>query len=183
VGFFFFQYGEKSMSAETPVYERVTDDMSSILDDMRTTYHQQQTASDAGQQQATEQGQQQTQVTEPPPQATEPPPPQAAEQANAQTQQQQATDTQTTAATPPPPADTSTLIPSPESHLAPLFELSSLPPEQAMPQAVEVMKGFYQYDPVAYTVLANAVLQASPQSAAKLVLEANGIPTEKVSEV
>lgn len=156
------------MSAEAPL-ERVTDDsVSSIVSDMHEQWQGQQTPEAAA-----------TQIESPP--AVEEPA--KTEQAQEAEQGQEATATENkTAEIAPAPPDDSSSAPTPESRLAPIFELASLPMSQAVPQAVGVMKDFYSYDPIAYSVFANAVLQASPQSAAKLVLEANGIPKEKVEE-
>lgn len=77
------------------------------------------------------------------------------------------------------PADT---VAAPESVFAPIFDLVTLPTEQAVPQAVDMMRQFYQADPLTYKLLASAVLQASPKAATEFVLRANGIPQEKVGE-
>lgn len=122
---------------------------------------------------------------------TAPPPPPAALSSEQSGEEVKPTTTPETVAetasesppeTPPPAPEPPPSIPTPESRLAPLFELTSLPPAEAMPKAVGMMEELYQYDQVAYGILANAVLRASPQSATRLVLEAQGIPAEKVTQ-
>lgn len=81
-----------------------------------------------------------------------------------------------------PAPDPEPIATAPESFLAPIFDLVSVEPEQSLPQAVGLMRDFYNRDPLTYKLFASAVLQASPKSAAEFVLKANGIPQEKVGE-
>jgi hypothetical protein len=82
----------------------------------------------------------------------------------------------------PPDATQEAVSTAPESVFAPIFDLVTLPPEQAVPQAVDVMRNLHATDPLTYRLLASAVLQASPKTAAEFALKANGIPSEKVLE-
>jgi hypothetical protein len=71
---------------------------------------------------------------------------------------------------------------APESRIAPLFQLGSLPSEEALPQAVELVRDMATYDPVHYNLLANAVLQASRAGIQNLVLQDLGVPRDKIAE-
>lgn len=155
----------------SPAMERVTDDISSILGDART---QDMAAAQGGQNNAqadTQQPQIDTaqagaaQITD-----QSPSPDQTAQQAAQAEQPQQAAEAQPES------------LAAPESVFAPIFDLVTLPPDQAIPQAVDMMRNFYATDPLTYKLFASAVLQASPKSAAEFVLKANGIPQEKVGE-
>lgn len=149
-----------------PPMERVTDDIGSILGDARTQ-------DIAASRQATQSNQAETpplaQPDAPQSDATPPPVDQVAQPAE-QVQSPAQVESQPEA------------IAAPESVFAPIFDLVTLPPEQAVPQAVDMMREFYQRDPLTYKLFASAVLQASPKSAAEFVLRANGIPAEKVGE-
>lgn len=143
-----------------PPLERVTDDSASSI------------ISDYASEQIAARQEQSAPVIEPPP--------------TDQTAQQAAqTDVQPTQEVQPPAQPEvaqEAAIAAPESFLAPIFDLVTANPSEAIPQAVDLMRDFYQRDPLTYKLFANAVLQASPKSAVEFVLRTNGIPQEKVGE-
>jgi hypothetical protein len=166
------------MSSEAPsqTFERVTDDsVGGILADVQASFGATNQAgaqptvepTPAPEQQPTP-TQQPTDPAVPPtapleePPATEPEPVAAAAEAK-------------------PEPDTA-LIPSPESRLAPLFELTSLPQAEALPRAIDVITDLHRHDPIAYALFANAVIQASPKVATALALEKSGIAPEKITQ-
>lgn len=156
-----------------PAMERVTDDIGSILGDARTQDIE---------------ASQNRQAVQPEQPSAQPSQVDSARIDAAQATEQQATDSQVAPTDQaaqtqqPPESEDVSVSTAPESVFAPIFDLVTLPPEQAVPQAVDMMREFYQRDPLTYKLFASAVLQASPKSAAEFVLRANGIPAEKVGE-
>lgn len=71
---------------------------------------------------------------------------------------------------------------APESRLAPLFSLATLPEAEALPQAVELVNGLESYDPIAHRLLVNSVYQASPNTFRAWVLGDMNIDSSKVDQ-
>jgi hypothetical protein len=142
-----------SSEAPTQTFERVTDDsVSGILSDVQASFG---AANQAGAQSAVEPApapEQQPTPTEPQPSPTQPEEKPTTEPEPAAAEKVEGAEA----------AQTDLSIPTPESRLAPLFDLVSLPLEEALPKAVSEVRSLYQHDPIAYTLFANAIIHASP---------------------
>ena len=90
--------------------------------------------------------------------------------------------------------ETITEPPAPESHLAPLFSLATLPAEEALPKAIDIIRGLAErtdpttgqrvpgYDPIVHKLLVNATFQSAPNTFRNWVLGDMGIEPAKVDQ-
>ncbi len=79
-----------------------------------------------------------------------------------------------------PPAEPE--IPAPGSLFAPIYSLTNLPDEQALPKGIELIQAHQAYDPSAHRVLQNSMYAAHEDEYRSWVLQDLGVPQDKVKE-